>query len=244
MIRVAIVDDDALYIKEMNSHLMQFKKEHHSEIQMTQFSSGFELMSDYKPVYDILLLDIEMPYFNGMELAKAIRLLDPYAVIVFITNTAKYAINGYEVNAFDYMMKPIDYTQFEIKFQAAVDSMVKKSEMSILVPTKDGSRHIKAQDILYIEVRDHWLHFFTKSGEYKMFGMLKEFETKLKDHHFIKCNKSNLINLQYVTRLRNDSLIVFDRDELKVSRSKRKEVQTAFIEYYNQMSWQMNHLDK
>lgn len=237
MIRVAIVDDDPVYVNEINSHLLRYKNEKNADIHITQFSSGFELMSEYKPVYDILLLDIEMPHLNGMELAKAIRQLDPYAVIVFITNTAKYAINGYEVNAFDYMMKPIEYTQFAIKFQAASESIVKKTDVSILVPTKDGSRHIKAQDIIYIEVRDHWIHFFTKNGEYKMLGILKEIEAKLSAHHFIKCNKSNLIHLQYVTRLRNDTVVLFDRYELNVSRSKRKEVQAAFVDYYNNMSW-------
>jgi len=237
MLKVAIVDDDSIYIHELNAHLMRFKAEKGIEIQVTTFSSGFELISDYEPIYDILLLDIEMPHLNGMELAKSIRKSDPYAVIVFITNTAKYAINGYEVNAFDYMMKPIEYTQFAIKFSAAIEVIVKRSEYSILVPTQDGSRHIKAQEIIFIEVRDHWIFIFTKDGEFKMLGILKEMETQLSAYHFIRCNKSNLINLQHVTRMRSYSVVMQGDHELKVSRGKRKEVQNAFISYYNNMRW-------
>lgn len=237
MLRVAIVDDDIIYVKELCAHLKRYQKEQQLDIQITTFSSGFELISEYEPQYDILLLDIEMPHLNGMEVAKSIRQADPYAVIVFITNTAKYAINGYEVNAFDYMMKPIEYTQFAIKFSAAIDVIVKKEDISILVPIKDGLRQVKAQDILFIEVRDHWLHIFTKDGEYKMLGILKEMEAKLSEHHFIRCNKSNLIHLQHITRMRPDSVIMHGNHEIKISRSKRKEVQAAFVGYYNQMRW-------
>ena len=237
MISVAIVDDDARYVNEIYAHLMRYQTEYDTPIRITSFSNGFELMSDYEPIYDILLLDIEMPHLNGMELAKSIRKSDPHAVIVFITNTAKYAINGYEVNAFDYMMKPIDYTQFAIKFKAAIEVIDKKQEMSILVPMEDGSRHIKAQEIFYVEVRDHWLFIITKEGEFEMLGSLKEMEEKLLDYHFVRCNKSYLINLQHVTRMRTDSVVMQGNHELKVSRAKRKEVQNAFIEYYNKMRW-------
>lgn len=237
MLKIAIVDDDVFYINEIKAHIQRYQTEKGVNIHVTTFTSGFELISDYKPIYDIVLLDIEMPHLNGMEVAKSIRKADPHAVIVFITQTAKYAINGYEVNAFDYMMKPIEYTQFSIKFRAAIDVIDKREDFSLMVPLEDGRRHVKAQEILYIEVKDHWLHIVTKDGELMMLGSLKEMEEKLSQSHFVRCSKSFLINLQHVTRLRTDSVVIQGRYEINMSRAKRKAVQNRFVAYYNEMRW-------
>ncbi|GAB6108967.1 LytR/AlgR family response regulator transcription factor [Fusibacter bizertensis] len=237
MIKIAIVDDDFIYLEKLYQHLTQYEKDHDVAIQVTSYSNGFELISHFKPIYDIIFLDIEMPHLNGMEVAKEIRKSDPHAVIIFITNTAKYAINGYEVQAFDYMMKPIDYTQFAIKFGAAIDVMQTKEEFSILVPLEESVRNIKYSEIIFIEVRNHWLHIITKEGEYKMLGSLKEMNEKLVPYHFIMCNKSYLINLKHVLKMNSDSVLLSGNHDLKMSRAKRKEVQTAFMDYYHQMRW-------
>ncbi len=237
MLKIAIVDDDVKYIDEISAHIQRYQAEKGVSIHVTTFTSGFELISDYKPIYDIVLLDIEMPHLNGMDVAKSIRKADPHAVIVFITQTAKYAINGYEVNAFDYMMKPIEYTQFSIKFGAAIDVIDNREEFSLMVPLEDGRRHVKAQEILYIEVKDHWLHIITKDGELMMLGSLKEMEEKLSQSHFVRCSKSFLINLQHVTRMRTDSVMIHGNHEINMSRTKRKVVQNLFVDYYNKMRW-------
>lgn len=237
MLRMAIVDDDNRYIEKLQSHLKRYQEENNISIQISTFSNGFELISGYEPIYDLLLLDIEMPHLNGMEVAKCIRKSDPHAVIVFITNTAQYAINGYEVNAFDYMMKPVDYTHFSIKFSAAIEVIDKEEELSIIVPIEEGSRYIKSHEIIYIEVCDHWLHIHTKDGTYKKLGSLREMDEKFSTHHFIRCSKSYLINLQYVNRIRSELLIMQGGIELKISRTKRKDVQKAFVDYYNGIRW-------
>ncbi len=237
MIKIAIVDDDFSYLEKLYLHLTQYEKDHDIAIQVTSYSNGFEMISHFKPIYDIIFLDIEMPHLNGMEVAKEIRKSDPHAVIIFITNTAKYAINGYEVQAFDYMMKPIDYTQFAIKFGTAIEVMHKKDEFSILVPLEEGSRNIKISEIIFIEVRNHWLYIITKEGEYKMLGSLKEMNEKLMPYHFIMCNKSYLINLKHVIKMNSESVLLNGQHDLKMSRARRKEVQAAFIEYYHQMRW-------
>jgi len=237
MLKIAIVDDDFTYLEKLYQHLTQYEKDHDVSIQVTSYSNGFEMISHFKPIYDIIFLDIEMPHLNGMEVAKEIRKSDPHAVIVFITNTAKYAINGYEVQAFDYMMKPIDYTQFAIKFSAAIDVIDRKEEVNILVPVEDGIRNIRASEIIFIEVRNHWLFFITKEDEYKMLGSLRDMNDKLKPYHFIMCNKSYLINLKHVVKMNSESVLMSGGHDLKMSRARKKEVQAAFIAYYNQMRW-------
>lgn len=233
MIKVAIVDDHAEYIDVLAKHLGQYQKDKHTDFSIRTFSSALEMISEYEPDYDILFLDIEMPYMNGLELAKSIRKSDPYAIIVFVTNMPQYAVKGYEVNAFDYMVKPIDYSAFEVKMDVIMQAVKKDREANIKIPWEDSVRNLSSDDVLYIEVRDHWLYFQTTDEEYQMLGSLKEMEDLLKDHHFVRCSKSYLINLQHVTRMKSDNVSIQGGYELKISRAKRKAVQFAFIDFYH-----------
>jgi len=237
MFKVAVLDDDHRVVQELCSHIHRYQQENKVAISVAAFTKSLELISDYEPIYDVLLLDIEMPHLNGMEVAKIIRKMDPYVVIVFITNTAKYAINGYEVSAYDYMMKPVEYTHFSIKFSSILEASKKANDLSLLVPVEDGSRHIRTSEILYIEVRDHWLNIVTKEGIFGILGSLKEMEEKLSAHDFVRCNKSYLINLQYVTRLKSDVVIINNNYQLEVARSRRKALQEAVVNYYHHVSW-------
>lgn len=234
MLKIAIVDDDAKYIRDLQDHITKYQEENAIEAQISTFSDGLKLLAQYQPVYDILFLDIEMPHMNGIELAKIIRKTDPYVIIIFITNMAQFAVKGYEVNAFDYLMKPVQYFQFSLKLKEAVQSLEKAKGYSLLVPYEDQTRPIKSSDILYIEVSDHWLLIQTIDAQYRMLGTMKDMEEKLKNYYFIRCNKCYLINLEHVIHLKVDEVILQGDHKLKISRGRRKDVQFAFIDYYSE----------
>jgi len=233
MIKIAIIDDEISCISLLKSYIMRFEKEETFQIEVTEFLNGLMLIADYKPVYDIIFLDVEMPHMNGMEVAKYIRKTDPHAIIIFVTNMSQYAVKGYEVNAFDYIIKPMDYLSMSVKLRSAIKVLKEKKETSIIIPSEDGDRHIKAGEIVYIEVKDHWLSIHTKDNTYEMLGSLKEMEEQLEDYNFVSCYRCYLINLKYVTRMSSEFVILDNVIELKISRGKRKEVQRAFVEYYS-----------
>jgi len=95
MIKIAIIDDEISCISLLKSYIMRFEKEETFQIEVTEFLNGLMLIADYKPVYDIIFLDVEMPHMNGMEVAKYIRKSDPHAIIIFETNISQYAVKGY-----------------------------------------------------------------------------------------------------------------------------------------------------
>lgn len=99
--RVAIIEDDEATRCQLVNYLQRYTRQYETEFQIQQFSDGIQLAENYRPVYDILLMDIEMAQLNGMETARRIRKFDEEVLIVFITNTAQYAIKGYEVGALD-----------------------------------------------------------------------------------------------------------------------------------------------
>ena len=186
----------------------------------------------YEPIYDVLLLDIEMPKMNGMDAAREIRKRDQRVLIIFITNMAQYAINGYEVGALDFVLKPIKYFSFSMKLEKALKSVKGQESVNILLEYKDGMKKVSSDEIVYVEIRDHWRHIFTVDEEYQLLSTLKEFAAKLADYHFICCSSSFCINMKYVTDFQKDIITLNDKTELKVSRSKKKEVKQALLDYY------------
>ena len=236
MIRVAIVDDDALYAKALQEHIEKYSKEFDVELDVTLFNSGLDMLFDYKPVYDIILLDILMPDMDGMELAKIIRQTDMKSKILFVTNTPQFAVQGYEVDAFDYLVKPVTYDFFKIKFKSVLDALHTQS-VSLIVQHEDEEVRLDSEDIIYIEVRDHWLSIQTINKTYEMLGSLKEMEELLSDSNFVRCNKSTLINLLHVKRIKSEIISMRDNYTISASRNRKKHIQAAFVEYYSKQKW-------
>lgn len=109
MIHIAIVEDEKSYIKQLTEYIDRFSREFSQEIKLSVFTDGDEILEKYTADYDIILLDIQMRFIDGMTAAEKIREMDKSVVIMFITNMTSYAVKGYEVDALDYMVKPVEY---------------------------------------------------------------------------------------------------------------------------------------
>ena len=112
MIRIAIVEDDELYIDQLRQYLKDFQEEIDEIFEVKIYRDGDGITSDYKAQYDLILMDIQMRFVDGMTAAEEIRKMDSEVIIIFITNMAQYAIRGYEVGALDYILKPVTYFAF------------------------------------------------------------------------------------------------------------------------------------
>ena len=128
MINIAIVEDEAMYAKQLQEFLLQYQKENGEVFNITVYSDGDQIVHKYKSQFDIILMDVEMKFMDGMSAAEEIRKVDTEVVIIFITNMAQYAIQGYEVDALDYILKPISYFAFSQRIQRAVGRMKKREE--------------------------------------------------------------------------------------------------------------------
>lgn len=131
--RIAIVDDEEIERNRLQEYLEKYEEENRVVLNVDNFSSGDQLMKNYRLAYDIILFDVDMPGTNGMETAKRIREVDANVVMLFVTNIAQYAIDGYEVEAVDYILKPIAYYDFSMKFKRAVRRAVQKQEVRVSI---------------------------------------------------------------------------------------------------------------
>lgn len=223
--RIAIVEDEAACRQQLREYLNSYQEEFHCPLQVSCYDSGMSFIHSFSSQFDAILLDVAMPYFDGIETARRIRAMDPEVVILFITNLAQHAIRGYEVDAVDYILKPISYFAFSQRLKRALARVRRNEEPCLVLNLKSEIRKIKYSSIYYIEVRDHNLVYHTTDGDYSAFGSLKELELRLKDHHFVRCNKGYLVSLRHVDNVQNGRVLVGGQ-ALLISRPRK----AAFME--------------
>lgn len=230
MIRVAIVEDEAEIREQLMGYVQRYTRQYGTAFEVKTFADGLEILEDYRPVYDLILLDIEMKHLDGMETARRIRELDPDVMLVFITNMAQYAIKGYAVGALDYVLKPVPYFAFSQQLQKVEAQLRRRTRHYLAVPVEGGLRRLDTSRIYYIESEGHRVHFYTEEGDFAASGALKALEEKLADRPFARCNSGYLVNLAQVQAVQQNTVEVGPY-ELQVSRPKRKSFLAALTDY-------------
>ena len=132
MTKIAVVDNSSSAAERMRSFLQRYQEQHNTIFQISVFPDGAKLMEDYKPIYDIIFLDIEMPGKDGMTTAREIREIDQDVILVFVTRMAQYAVDGYRVRALDYLVKPINYSAFEMRMNLLLERLPSREEKDCL----------------------------------------------------------------------------------------------------------------
>lgn len=122
MFRIAIVEDQDETRECLNRFVRQYAEEQGVQVEISLITDGSEIAAHYTPGFDIIFMDVEMPRLDGFGAAEAIRAVDAEVVLVFVTNMAQYAIRGYEVGAFDFVVKPVEYLVFAFKFKRVVEA--------------------------------------------------------------------------------------------------------------------------
>lgn len=231
VIRVAVVEDDPSCQKTASEYLARYGKEKNVTWNIKCFDNSAEFAFSYCAAYDIILLDIEMPLMNGLDVARRIRKTDSNVIIVFITNLANYAVQGYEVEALDFIVKPYTYETFRFRMDRIVNRIEAQSRNSaILVNAKDQTYRVEISRLIYVEVDHHALIYHTQKEDISIRGSMKEVESILVPMGFCKCSQSYLLNLRYVTRIEKDTVYLRDIP-IHISRGSKKELIQALTEY-------------
>lgn len=230
MIRIGLVDDDLNHLELIKSFLDQYEKEKEIRFKIEEFHNGLNFVEDYKGDLDVVFLDIEMPHMDGMTAAKRIREIDSSLGIVFVTNMAQYAIHGYEVNAIDFIVKPLSYYVFTEKLEKAIHFSQKNTEKEYVIQTEDLIVRLNYSQILYVEKDKNYLMFHTDEGQYRTRGTMTALEEKLREEGFSKCISGCLVNLRHVTKMIKDTVWLKDMP-LPISRQRKKEFKEDFMRY-------------
>ena len=233
MIEIAIVDDEDSYVAQLKEYLDKYQRSSGNMLHITSYNDGDALMEEFHCQFDIILLDIQMKFMDGMTTAEEIRKLDSKVLLMFITNMTDYAIRGYEVDALDYVVKPVEYFSFSQKINRAIQRLDKRSgyEMSINVPA--GLKRVDSDSIYYIESDGHNLVFHTSDGSFVTRAKMQDYDDDLSGHGFFRSNKGYLVNLKYVEGIEQGCCII-QGEYLPVSRAKKKDFMKALTKYISE----------
>lgn len=235
MIRIAIVEDEPTERDRIKVYLEEIAQEDQTQFDIEQYSSGMAFVMRGMKDYDLVLMDIDMPNLNGIETAKALRKVDQSATLIFVTNMAQYAISGYEVNAIDFILKPVNRYSFAIKIKRAISRTAKKNDNAIQIKMDGTIFLVHMYQIMYLEVDGHYVIFHTTQGDYKEYTTLKLAQKRINSSHFVQCNQSFLINMKYIESVSRESVTV-GGTVIYISRKMKTEFMNAVLDFLGGMN--------
>ena len=226
--RIAVCDDEELFRIEFKSVLDKVLI--NAEYDIDTFSGGSSLYEAFlKNPFDLVFLDIEMPGIDGITLAKRLRAVSENVQIVFLTSHIEYALEGYEVNALRYLVKPVDMNKLSEVLKYIQDK--KNNSRQIMIKQEGEDIVIDISDVIYIESLDKNVRIVTSKSEYITRYNISDYEEELKNSGFLRIHRGYLISLSKVKKIvKND--VVMDGDiSLPVSRSNIKALKDALYAY-------------
>ena len=230
MLEIAICDDDAIILKTLGKY---FGKLNDATIKYDIYNSAdtlYRYVEEQGTVYDVFILDIEMQGMNGLELAQKIREKDSNCLIIFLTNYSQYVFSVFEVITFDFLRKPLEYSEFE--------NLIKKIKRYFNITKgvfvfsyRKNSFSIPFEEIYYIEKSGRRAYLYSKDKEYIFNMTLNEIWKQLDSGAFVAIYPSCIVNLFYVREIVRDELILKTGDKLIVSKKYCQEVKKRHLRF-------------
>jgi DNA-binding LytR/AlgR family response regulator len=230
MIKIAVVDDEQMERDTLKRYYLDLQQEICEELEVLLYSSGEDLLDKYDYSFDMICLDIDLPGKDGISMAKELRKIDEQVILLFVTNMAQMAVKGYEVQALDFIVKPINYYSFAMKMKNAINIINNKKHKNIIISTPGGFQKVSTSELYYVEVRGHYLYYHTLNGVFRQKASLKELEGNLTGLSFKRCNNCYLVNLRYIDLVDKDELQIAG-EWLKISRPRKKEFLQSLANY-------------
>lgn len=228
--QIAMVDDSLEDVNRLKEYLDRYGNETGTKHNSWYFSDAESFLKSNHSRFDLVIMDIDMPGINGVDAARQLRHKGNGIVIMFVTNMPQYALAGYEVEAVDYVLKPLSYQDFALKMQKASRYVQRNRDAAITLQTADGLVSVQASEILYVESVLHYLMYYTTKGSWKVRGSMTQAEKELGVFRFARCNSGFLVNLRHVHAIEKEDVLIGDQ-RLKISRGKRLEFMNAFTRY-------------
>lgn len=232
MISIAICDDVSSITDNMELLLNRISEEIGEEIRVFKFNSGDALLENYKSNYDILFLDIKMPGLSGIETAERIRRKDNKVSVIFLTSLLNRALDGYNVQALNYIIKPMSYKRLKVELCNWRLKIRDRKEPFIVINNDSGSYKVILKSISYIETFNRNLLVHTENGNIICYQKLRDVEDELSPYGFSRCHSSFIVNLLYVEKIEKMDIQLFTGDRIPVSKTKKKPFMQSLAEYW------------
>lgn len=230
--RIAIIDDNPTDIEYVTALVECWAGKGNATVHIETFPSAeaFLFLYSEDKAWDILLLDIEMGGKNGIELAKIIRQDNNGVQLVFITGFPDFIAEGYDVSALHYLMKPVAEEKLHTVLDRATENLA-KSEKKLCITFDRQTDYVPLNQICYIEAQKQYVAIHTTEKIYRMKASLSDTEKQL-DEYFFRCQRSFLVNLQYIKRIMQDCVILKSEEKVPISRGMAEKIGKEIIRLF------------
>lgn len=232
MFNIVVCDDEKNFREIMKRYIQRYQEEHEVCFCIREFDDGSELINKMPKEIDILFLDIKMEAMDGIEAAKKIRSFNEWTPIVFLTSAAEYALEGYKVDAFDYLIKPIPYEKFDVVLSKMLKKISGRINKSLMIKSNDIWYRIHIGDIVFAEMLRRHCIIHTMYETYVSTKKLKDIESELDQDNFFRCNSGYIVNFDYIEKIVQSDIYLSNGDIITVSRPKKKMFTTKLTEYW------------
>ena len=231
MIKFAICDDEPLMAQELAGHLVDYMKENLiTAYSLSSFSDGRALL-DAIDRFDVIFLDIQMEQPDGMETAKLLRRRGDHSLLVFVTVLKELVFDAFQVEAYDYLLKPLDRARFKQTMERVLRSLDRKTAEDIVIQRGTGCEVVLLSDIVYCEVLGRKIYLHKHDGTVSdYYDKLEDLERRV-DGRFFKCHRSYLVNLDYVRGCQDGQVLLFQGERIPASRLRERELTQALLRY-------------
>ncbi|MCR5491568.1 MAG: LytTR family DNA-binding domain-containing protein [Bacilli bacterium] len=234
MIKIAIVEDRPEERDELVALLHRYEEENNEPMQLHYFEDGFAFLDSYRPDYDVVFMDIMMQGIDGIKASKSLREVDPEVVLVFVTSLAQYAIEGYTVEAMDFIVKPVEYARVQSVLDRAKHKIATKQTAEIVLKIQSSVFvRVSVKDIIYIYAEEHMLTYVTNKERYEVWDSLTSALAALPSQQFYRISRSRIINLAYVKGLSKDDVTMTNGEVFTLPRGGKAKFIQAMDAFFN-----------
>ncbi len=226
--KLIVCDDDRIFCHKLTSRISQIKD--YGEISIRMYTDGRKLLKHYTHC-DALLLDIQIPGFDGFEIAKKINEQDKDVKIIFITNHDEMVYKCFEYSPFRFLRKRyVDNELMEVL--SAVNAKCERDHHFVRIKLKEGYTDVKADSIKYIDIYNRIINVHLRDNtELVSYGDLASLEAELNKMGFVRTNRSYLVNMQYIDSLAYNFVILDDKTRIPLSRGRKDKVTESLHRY-------------
>ncbi len=233
---IAICDDseiDALAAKEV---IKKTLKELHVQADIVCCLTAKEIeakMLHYKEQLDILILDIDMPEFSGLQLAEELRANNLNLIIIFLSNHEEFVFKAIEFQPFRYIRKIKLKTEMPLAIRSALKIITAQMDKQIILDTDDGETKIMMSEIVYFDADKRKTYVHLSNGKNLSVKVnITEFNESLKSSKFIMIHRSCVVNADYIKNISNDIIVLNNDEQLLISRRRTKDVRQMLLKLW------------
>ena len=217
MLEIALIEDQDKWKEEIVSLFREYGKERKELFRFSFYKTGEAFLCDYHDQFHLICMDIGLPGKSGIEISKELRKKNPDVCLIFLTELSQFAIEGYEVNAYDFLVKPMSYEFFKVKMERILEHIKRNEKKYYSLKNSQEVRKIEIGSICFIESEKHYLYYHCEDNTFRERGSLDDICDFFTANDFVRINRSILVNLKKVISYSGND-VVLEKDTLPLSR--------------------------